>query len=84
MTCNILRVRKKSSAEAGVFPKIKPVVPKNIVEQRAEKGQDLQDESQMMDLSLKVSLNYIELYITSWHTQPYNFKFGVGKIFFLM
>ncbi len=44
MTCNILRVRKKSSAEAGVFPKIKPVVPKNIVEQQAEKGQDLQDE----------------------------------------
>uniref|UniRef100_A0A673IKV6 Protein GPR107-like n=1 Tax=Sinocyclocheilus rhinocerous TaxID=307959 RepID=A0A673IKV6_9TELE len=38
-------VRKKTSAEAGVFPKIIPVVPKNImVEQQAEKGQDLQDK----------------------------------------
>ncbi|KTG37881.1 hypothetical protein cypCar_00011862 [Cyprinus carpio] len=38
-------VRKKSSAEAGVFPKIIHVVPKNIVvEQQAEKGQDLQDK----------------------------------------
>ncbi|XP_059406607.1 protein GPR107 isoform X3 [Carassius carassius] len=36
-------VRKKTSAESGVFPKIIHVVPKNIVvEQQAEKGQDPQ------------------------------------------
>uniref|UniRef100_A0A8C1SUL0 Protein GPR107-like n=1 Tax=Cyprinus carpio TaxID=7962 RepID=A0A8C1SUL0_CYPCA len=45
-------VRKKTSAEAGVFPNIIPVVPKNIAEElHAEKVQDLQnkgpdDESQ--------------------------------------
>ncbi|XP_016408981.1 protein GPR107-like isoform X4 [Sinocyclocheilus rhinocerous] len=38
-------VRKKTSAEAGVFPNIIPVVPKNIAEELpAEKGQDLQDK----------------------------------------
>ncbi|XP_059406606.1 protein GPR107 isoform X2 [Carassius carassius] len=38
-------VRKKTSAESGVFPKIIHVVPKNIVvEQQAEKGQDPQDK----------------------------------------
>ncbi|KAI2664653.1 Protein GPR107 [Labeo rohita] len=38
-------VRKKTSAEAGVFPNIIAVVPKITAEdQQAEKGQDLQDK----------------------------------------
>ncbi|RXN10347.1 protein GPR107-like isoform X1 [Labeo rohita] len=38
-------VRKKTSAEAGVFPNIIAVVPKiNAEDQQAEKGQDLQDK----------------------------------------
>lgn len=37
-------VRKKTSAEADMFPKIKSVLPKNIEEElAAEKGKDLQD-----------------------------------------
>ncbi|XP_043096145.1 protein GPR107 isoform X2 [Puntigrus tetrazona] len=38
-------VRKKTSAEAGVFPKIMLLPPKKtVVEQLAEKGEDLQDK----------------------------------------
>lgn len=41
MTCDILRVRKKTSAEAGVFPNIIPVLPKSIAEDlQAEKEKD--------------------------------------------
>jgi len=45
MFCHdILRVRKKTSAEAGVFPNIILVLPKSIAEDlQAEKEQDLHD-----------------------------------------
>ncbi len=83
MTCNILRVRKKTSAEAGVFPKIIPVMPKNIVvEQQAEKGQDLQDKGPD-DGSQSKSKSFLSW--TVYHIMTYTtiqFKFGVSKIFF--
>lgn len=41
MISDILRVRKKTSVEAGVFPNIIPVLPKSIAEDlQTEKGKD--------------------------------------------
>lgn len=82
MTCNILRVRKKTSAEAGVFPNIIPVVPKNIAEElHAEKGQDLQnkgpdDESQSQSKSF---LSWTVYHIMGYTTVQYQIW---GQIFF--
>lgn len=76
MTCDILRVRKKTSVEAGVFPNIIAVLPKSIAEDlQTEKGKDKDngpdDGSQSKSKSFFIIL-YCKSHVVQYHSKVWS------------